>query len=267
MSEHKRTASRRKRNVRIAAAVVTAAAAVVAATSAQAIVGGTPTTSDKNPFLVAIQLVGGWCTGTLISPTEVLTTAQCLVSNPENGPSTTRVIAGRTNVFDKDGNKNKVVGVEVGPGQGYDGVPTNDIAVLVLKHPISSKYKPIKWVSSGFTYKPGTQARIIGWGATDPNKDETQGDLREASLPIRPETACSSVYGNDYNPENMVCAGREEGGVDACYEDAAAPLLVKEGDEERVAGLISWGGECAAAGEPGVYTKVSKFADWLATLQ
>ncbi|MFF9808191.1 S1 family peptidase [Streptomyces coeruleorubidus] len=256
---------------------MTAAVAVVAATSAQAIVGGKPAKIDKNSFLVALRFEGKhFRTGTLISPTKVLTGAQCLMADGR-GPDTTRVIVGRTNVWNEGGTENKVEGVS--PPQDPDGytdygisggkvnVPNNDIAVLLLKTPMPSAYKPIKWVSAGFAYKPDTHARIIGWGTTSEDQEETPGDLRQAKIRIQPGAACTAAYQGDYNPGNMTCAGRPEGGVDACTHDSGGPLLVSDGKEERVAGIVSWGEGCAEAGKPGVYTKVSKFADWLATLQ
>ncbi len=57
-----------------------------------------------------------------------------------------------------------------------------------------------------------------------------------------------------------VCAGKPDGGVDACSNDGGAPLLISDGKEERLAGVVPWGDGCARADGPGLYIKVSTFA-------
>lgn len=47
--------------------------------------------------------------------------------------------------------------------------------------------------------------------------------------------------------------------------DSGGPLLLQQGGANRwaVAGIVSWGIRCAEAGNPGVYTRVSKYRDWI----
>ncbi|MEV0638685.1 serine protease [Streptomyces sp. NPDC050619] len=277
MLKHKRTVSKKKKATRIGFAVAgVAGAAVVAATSAQAIVGGTPTRIDKNSFLVMIRYDGNkFCAGTAISRTQVATGASCLMH--ADRPESAEVIAGRTNALDEK------QGIKVTPDgwwfpqtysdySYYDNkgknanVPTNDIAVLHLSEPLPSDYKTVKWVPSGFKYKAGTEARILGWGTTSEEQDETTGELREANVDVLPNSACAAAYQGDYKSGKMICAGKPEGGVDACKHDAGGPLLVSDGKEELLAGIVSWGEGCAEPGNPGVYTKVSTFAGDLAAL-
>ncbi|MEU1276622.1 serine protease [Streptomyces sp. NPDC005799] len=276
MLKHKRTVSNKKKATRTGFAVAgVAVAAVVAATSAQAIVGGKSAQIDKNSFLVVIKVEDTFCAGTAVSSTKIVTNAACLTHAAR--PEATEVIAGRSNALDeKQGIKMKPDGwwlprsysdYSYGDSKGKTSdVPTNDIAVLHLAKPLPSNYKTVKWVPSGFKYKAGTEARIVGWGTTSEETEETTGALREANVDVLHNSDCQRAYPGDYASGKMVCAGKQEGGVDACTRDGGGPLLISDGKEERLAGIISWGEGCGRAGKPGVYTKVSTFAKELAAL-
>ncbi|MFF7735500.1 trypsin-like serine protease [Streptomyces sp. NPDC007984] len=275
MFKHKRVASKRKRTVKTVAAVAgVAAAALVATATAQAVVGGKPARTDKNSFMMLIKYgKTDFCAGVLaFDQIHVITSAECIYSTEDNKDET-RVIAGRANAYTKKtGTPIRVKDVWI-PDSFADystdpskaKVPNNDIAVLRLAKPMPSQYKPIKWVPSGFTYTPGTKARLLGWGTTSADQEKSPGDLREATLPLLPDSACKRAYQGDYNPENMICGGKPKGGVGACVNDRGAPLLVSDGKEWLLAGLTSWGEGCAEAGKPDVMTKVSKFAGELAS--
>ncbi|MDO0913215.1 serine protease [Streptomyces sp. DT2A-34] len=275
MFKHKRRASgKKKATIFGLAATGVAVAAVVAATSSQAIVGGETTEVEKNSALVMIQYSDGYfCTGSAISHTVIVTSGACLLGSEELSNIT--VIAGRDNALDeKQGIKRtpdgwwlpaKYSDYSWSDNKGkFSDVPTNDIAAIHLSEPLPSDYKTVDWVPSGFKYKAGTPARILGWGTTSEEQEETTGELREANIEVLPNSDCQSVYKDDYKSGKMVCAGKPDGGVDACKHDRGGPLLISDGKEERLAGIVSWADGCARADGPGVYTKVSTWAKDLA---
>merc|ERR1711990_466336 len=63
----------------------------------------------------------------------------------------------------------------------------------------------------------------------------------------------------------MLCAGYNNGGIDACQGDSGGPLVWLDTNthEVKLAGIISFGFECARPGAPGVYTRISSALKWI----
>ena len=84
-------------------------------------------------------------------------------------------------------------------------------------------------------------------------------------LPILDNLKCKyekskPFYLLEYDQETMICAGDLAGGKDTCEGDGGGPLICNG----ELQGLVSWGGtSCAAKNQPGIYTRVCKFIDWL----
>jgi len=91
--------------------------------------------------------------------------------------------------------------------------------------------------------------------------------LRQVVVPVLTQTQCSqpSFYGS-YVTDNMLCAGYVDGGKDACRGDSGGPLVCRDVDDRRrwtLHGVVSFGSGCAQPRKPGVYTRVTKFVDWI----
>jgi secreted trypsin-like serine protease len=58
----------------------------------------------------------------------------------------------------------------------------------------------------------------------------------------------------------MLCAGAE--GKDACSRDSGGPLVALQ-SPPRLIGIVIAGYKCGEAGFPGIYTRVTKYLDWI----
>jgi secreted trypsin-like serine protease len=107
----------------------------------------------------------------------------------------------------------------------------------------------------------------VSFPTSDPDRKGFAGSkrLQHAMVPLKTPEECQSVFEpNEYSTTDEICAGFEEGGIDSCQGDSGGPLasLDKKGRIYQV-GVVSFGFGCAAAGLPGVYTRVSNHKDWI----
>jgi len=113
----------------------------------------------------------------------------------------------------------------------------------------------------------GETAWVTGWGRLYED-GPLPSVLQEVPLPIINNTQCENMYEKagyrEHIPNIFICAGYREGGRDSCEGDSGGPMSVMGQDGRyRLQGIISWGIGCAEKNQPGVYTRISKFAEWI----
>ncbi|NWU22756.1 ACRO protein, partial [Dyaphorophyia castanea] len=236
------------------------------------VVGGTSAKAGAWPWLVSIQDpsvpgTGHLCGGSLISIQWVLTAAHCFAE--ARNLSTMRLLIGATQL------------TEPGPGaemrlikrllvhKEYDASnQRNDIALLELNEPVQcSPYIQLACVPNATLSMAelGT-CYVAGWGATTARSQKSSDVLQEAKVNLISVQICNSSewYGGAIHTHNL-CAGYPEGGIDTCQGDSGGPLMCKDNSADFfwVVGVTSWGRGCARAQQPGVYTSVQHFYDWI----
>ena len=96
--------------------------------------------------------------------------------------------------------------------------------------------------------------------------DDSQGSGLE--LQLADQDQCEETYrdltGAGLGPGTL-CAGHDEGGRDACQGDSGGGLLLQDQQSGSFTqlGIISTGIGCARRDLPGVYTRVSHYAQWI----
>ena len=234
------------------------------------IVGGQPATQGEWPWQVLVQPDGYLCGGSLISTEWVVTAAHCVFDQSDNlipaGQITVVLGEHRLNIGDGSEQQRNITQVIPHPnyrsGQGWD----NDIALLRLSAPAQPNQfvQPIPLTLSpthDTLVEAGDPSTVTGWGTTSEGGNIST-TLLEVELPLVSNRTCSSAYGNI--TDNMICAGLPQGGKDACQGDSGGPLVIPNGNGGwLLAGVVSFGRGCARPNYPGVYTRVSRYIDWI----
>lgn len=140
----------------------------------------------------------------------------------------------------------------------------NDIAVLRLKQAarFTEHIRPICLpVRPGDTFF-GKKATVIGWGTRafgGPYSDI----LQQVNLTVWNNTQCKEKF-VQHITDVFLCAGPRRERGDACQGDSGGPLMVQSKTKQwTLVGVVSWGIRCGEPGIPGIYTRVSKFLDYI----
>ncbi|EFN68522.1 Serine proteinase stubble [Camponotus floridanus] len=145
-----------------------------------------------------------------------------------------------------------------------------DLALLRFYEPLipfQPNVLPICLPDDDETYV-GRTAYVTGWGRLY-DEGPLPSVLQQVAVPVINNSVCEAMYRNagyiEHIPHIFICAGWRNGGFDSCEGDSGGPMVIQRARDKRwiLAGIISWGIGCAAPNQPGVYTRISEFREWI----
>ena len=260
------------------------------------IVGGEPAAEGDWPWQVRLfqteDMDSGFCGGSLISETWVLTAAHCVVDMES-------VVVGYGSVNQSDlslvGSKQIIVYPD------YMTTGVGDIALIQLEEPIEGA----TWIgiadpsAESELTRPGSELTVTGWGSlcdfqgfeaatyirdgrriVSPGKLWSSGEiqspntLRQVDLQVIGDEDCADVYRQFGEVQSgmglmisdlELCAAAPDGAKDSCYGDSGGPLVAPADNRLGYVqvGVVSWGVQCGNPLLPGIYGRVSRFHDWI----
>ncbi|KAL7874337.1 hypothetical protein SRHO_G00053070 [Serrasalmus rhombeus] len=237
------------------------------------IYGGKIARLGSFPWQVLLLPSGHKAGAFIIGEKWIMTAAHNLIFDSPLSPENVKAYVGHNKVKEKE----KFVALNLSSihihphyknidGSNFD----NDIALIKLSTPITfnANVRPVCLPPEGaeMEVKSGW---VSGFGLTE--FDVESDVLLYVELPIVADGTCRNSFAKKREKEswiphltdNMFCAGFKEGGNDSCKGDSGSAFVVKKGDVHWAMGIVSWGLDCGRAGVYGVYTRVSRYLDWI----
>ncbi|XP_053462847.1 kallikrein-7 [Nycticebus coucang] len=220
--------------------------------SGEKIIDGVPCPRGSHPWQVAL-LKGNQlhCGGVLVNERWVLTAAHCKMDQYT-------VHLGSDKLGDRKSQKIKASKSFRHPGYSTQ-THVNDLMLVKLnsRARLSSSVKKVTLPSH--CEPPGTMCTVSGWGTTTSPDVTFPSELMCTDVKLISAKDCKKVY-KDLLGSSMLCAGIPDAKTNACNGDSGGPLVCKG----TLQGLVSWGTfPCGQPNDPGVYTQVCKYSDWI----
>ena len=170
------------------------------------------------PFQASLYLdgVGFICGATIISKSSVLTAALCFRSIEDEEMRDVQIRVGSAQ---RESGGELYYAEYIIIHEEFDE-PTrgnNNIALIILTDDLvySSSIRPVFIPRSGWNeVPPGKEVYVSGWGYTGANAQDLSDTLQYAKIEIIDPRVCEEIYSRF--TENMLCAGTQEGGRNAC---------------------------------------------------
>uniref|UniRef100_A0A8D0BBK1 Peptidase S1 domain-containing protein n=1 Tax=Salvator merianae TaxID=96440 RepID=A0A8D0BBK1_SALMN len=154
-----------------------------------------------------------------------------------------------------------------------------DIALVQLEKAVNFSHtiSPICLPNSSDpdTFPVAMSCWVTGWGHISPDGTLIARTLQELEVPILGNEECDQMFHEDSNEtetvpkghrliyQDMICAGYPDGKKDTCQGDSGGPLACKQNGTWFLAGVVSFGFDCAKPKRPGVNTRVTAYRDWI----
>lgn len=217
------------------------------------------------------------CGASFLGDKWVLTAAHCV---DDGNPSGFKMNVGEYDLSDGAENAIDIANIFIHPLYDSEAI-TNDIAIVELVSSVAGAAVQLAGPEDTNLWAiENSVATVAGWGGREgyaPDEGPTSDFpdiLHQVDLNLSTNEQCRAALAASFGisadeidvTDVMICASIPEGGKGSCQGDSGGPLVVNTSSGVQQVGIVSWGFGCAAAGYPGVYTRVSAFKDWIAAI-
>ncbi|XP_066942649.1 trypsin-1-like [Macrobrachium rosenbergii] len=238
------------------------------------IVGGT-NAKMRHPWMVHLKMTVGKynyeyrCGGTLVTNKHIVSAAHCFYGYDIR---TVDVALGKNDlsVANEQGSVWRRTSTYKVHESYDDSLLLHDIAIVTIPEPVtySDLILPICLPPADLKIQGGEESVAIGWGATSYGGQEALV-LQEVNLTVQSNSQCQSDWRKKFGDlyfeifDSQLCT--KNAGKDTCSGDSGGPLLYKVNGTWTLIGITSFGYRCADPDVGGVYTRVSKYINWIKT--
>jgi secreted trypsin-like serine protease len=240
------------------------------------VIGGTVANLQQWGFAVAVLTPSSLCTGSVISPTRVLTTAHCV-----GNPLTMTVRAGSTSAF-AGGETRGVSTVAFAPGWAHSF--QNDLAVLTLSAPTTAPPIELASAAEDASYtQSGAPLAVAGFGTRNPvifGKAKvgllTTTDVYARGCPLPSWAICDSGGRTGLVAFRRLRKGLRHRPVmrTICSGDSGGPLVANTPEGARLVGVAEASSSptkrnpfffvrCGLKGYPSLHTRAYSYAEFI----
>jgi len=240
------------------------------------VIGGGPASLEQWSFAVAVLTPTTLCSGTVISPTRVLTAGHCIGALP------TMVVRAQSTSAFFGGEAIGVSSVVYAPG--FDHGFQNDLAILTLRSPTTARPIQVANSAENATYtQPGAPLAVAGFGNRNPlvaGKERigvlTATNVSAKFCPLPPWAICDSGtrVGTAFRRLRRKLKRRPVLRT-VCSGDSGGPLVANTPDGPRLVGTAEASTAppskrdpfffvfCGLKGYPSVHTRSAAYADFI----
>ncbi|KAJ9050062.1 hypothetical protein DSO57_1018062 [Entomophthora muscae] len=214
----------------------------------------------KYPWIASLQYNARHaCGGTWYSDNAIISAAHCVIGQDSSWTALLHRHNLKQRSSDEEGLSFNVTSRIAHPDyNSYTN--SNDVSVWKIDGKASAPSIPLD--TGIYSGTEDTLLTVIGWGTTRAG-GSLSSDLLEIKVPVFNTKKCKKAYYN-IDTKTQFCAGFPEGKKDSCQGDSGGPIFVASGDSYTLVGIVSWGRGCASKGYPGVYTRTSAVAGFIA---
>lgn len=159
--------------------------------------------------------------------------------------------------------------IVIHPGYDKNNLWQHDIALVKLEEDVPSgddilpAIQSVHLINANNRSFPSTSSKCVmmGWGCTT-NGGPVVGTAQEVIMPKVSDAQCTSFWG--IPAVFRLCAGRNSASsLGICSGDSGGPLVCLNGEEWIQVGIASFTSASRPGEVPGVFTRVSKYVDWI----